>query len=52
MLIAGVACILHGLFPFLCVTTGSDAMKSLHHEMSAPRDMAHKAREATGLPIR
>jgi hypothetical protein len=52
MLIAGVACILHGLFPFLCVTTGSDAMKSLHHEMSAPRDMAHKARKATGLPIR
>jgi len=47
MLIAGVACILHGLFPFLFVTTGSDAMKALHAEMSARRERALK-----GLPIR
>jgi hypothetical protein len=55
MLIAGIACILHGLFPFLCVTTGSDAMKSLHDEMSARRDAAlkaHTAPKATSLPIR
>ena len=27
MLCAGLACVLHGIFPFLFVTTGSDAMK-------------------------
>ena len=47
MLIAGIACILHGLFPFLCIATGSDAMKELHAEMSARRERALK-----GLPIR
>jgi len=47
MLIAGIACILHGLFPFWFVTTGSDAMKELHSEMSARRERALK-----GLPIR
>lgn len=47
MLIAGIACILHGLFPFLCVSTGSDAMKELNAEMSARRERALK-----GLPIR
>ncbi|MGA0800234.1 MAG: DUF6356 family protein [Steroidobacteraceae bacterium] len=47
MLVAGVACILHGLFPFLFVTTGSDAMKALHAEMNARRERALK-----GLPIR
>jgi hypothetical protein len=47
MLIAGIACILHGLFPFLCVSTGSDAMKDLNAEMSARRERALK-----GLPIR
>jgi len=52
MLIAGIACILHGLFPFLCVTTGSDSMKALHDEMSARRDVALKAQKATSLPIR
>ena len=47
MLLAGIACILHGLFPFLFVTTGSDVMKALHGEMSARRERALK-----GLPIR
>jgi hypothetical protein len=40
MLGAGFACVLHGLFPFLFVTTGSDAMKALHAEMSARRERA------------
>ena len=47
MLIAGIACILQGLFPFWFVTTGSDAMKELNGEMSARRERALK-----GLPIR
>lgn len=37
MLWAGIACILHGLLPFLFVTTGSDAIKALHAELSARR---------------
>jgi hypothetical protein len=40
MILAGVACVLHGLFPFLFVTTGSDAMKALHGEMGARRERA------------
>ena len=37
---AGIACLMHGLFPFLCVTTGSDAMARLHAEMAARRAKA------------
>ncbi len=40
MVFAGIACVLHGIFPFLFVTTGSDAMKSLNEEMSARRARA------------
>lgn len=40
MIRAGFACWLHGLFPFLCVTSGSDAVQSLHAEMSARRERA------------
>ena len=35
MVFAGFACLLHGLFPFLCVTTGSDRVRELHAEMAA-----------------
>jgi len=45
---AGIACVLHGLFPFLFVTTGSDAIKGLHAEMSARRERALRDE----LPIR
>lgn len=45
MIFAGLACVLHGLLPFLFVTTGSDAMKALNGEMSARRDRA--LRQAT-----
>ena len=47
MIFAGVACVLHGLLPFLFVTTGSDAMKALNDEMSARCDRALR-----GAPIR
>ena len=40
MIVAGLACVLHGLLPFLFATTGSDAMKALHDEMSARRNRA------------
>ena len=49
MLVAGVACLVHGLFPFLCVTTGSDAMRGLHAEMAARCAKAQAATAADAL---
>lgn len=48
MVFGGLACLLHGLFPFLFVTTGSETMKALHGEMSARRERALRGE----LPIR
>jgi len=45
---AGIACVLHGLFPFLFVTTGSDAIKRLHAEMSERRERTLRSE----VPIR
>jgi hypothetical protein len=30
MLIGGIACMVHGLLPFLCTTSGSRRVRSLH----------------------
>lgn len=38
MVLAGVGCFLHGLFPFLCVKTGSTTIKTLNHRMVTHRD--------------
>jgi len=48
MMFAGIACVLHGIFPFLFVTTGSDSVKGLHAEMSARRERALRGE----VPIR
>ena len=37
MLLAGLACFVHGLFPFLCVKTGSMAITELHSRMVTNR---------------
>ena len=37
MVVAGCACLLHGLFPFLFVKTGSTAIADLHHRMVTHR---------------
>ena len=37
MVIGGLACILHGIFPFLFVKTGSKQIESLHGEMITNR---------------
>lgn len=37
MVCNGLACLLHGLFPFLFVKTGSAAIKRLHDEMVVNR---------------
>jgi hypothetical protein len=56
MLVGGVGCFVHGLFPWLCLTRGSDTVRLLHHRMvthrvvQAPRP--HPRREATAaLPL-
>jgi uncharacterized protein DUF6356 len=38
MIVAGFACALHGLFPFLFVRTGSQCITNLHDCMVAHRD--------------
>lgn len=37
MIVGGVACLLHGLFPFAFTTTGSDAVRALHTRMVTKR---------------
>lgn len=38
MLLAGLACLIHGFFPFLFVKTGSNAIRRLHERMVTHRD--------------
>lgn len=38
MLLAALGCFLHGLFPFLCVKTGSKTITTLNHTMVTHRD--------------
>ncbi|HEY4115173.1 MAG TPA: DUF6356 family protein [Rhizomicrobium sp.] len=45
MLVAGVACLLHGLFPFLFVKTGSTTVRHLHDRMITHRSRARAAPE-------
>ena len=37
MLLGGLACLVHGIFPWLCLTRGSDPMRGLHHRMVSHR---------------
>jgi len=37
MIVAGIACMLHGVFPFLFVTTGSKTVRHLHDSMITHR---------------
>lgn len=37
MLVAAIACFMHAVFPFLCVSTGSGIIKRLHDRMIANR---------------
>lgn len=40
MLVGGLACLMHGIFPFLFTTTGSRRIASLHDRMIANRRRA------------
>lgn len=37
MLVGALACFVHGLLPWLCLTRGSDTIRALHHRMVAHR---------------
>ena len=37
MLVGGLACFVHAVFPFLCKKTGSDTIARLHHRMVVNR---------------
>lgn len=41
LLIGGLACLAHGVFPFLCQRTGSRLVSDLHDEM-----LVHRGRRA------
>jgi hypothetical protein len=43
LLLAGLACLLHALFPFLCQTTGSRAVTRLYRRMVTHRTNAPAA---------
>ena len=45
MIVAGLACMLHGIFPFLFVTTGSKTVKHLHERMITHRTRVKAAPE-------
>jgi hypothetical protein len=49
MVVAGVACLLHGIFPFLFVKTGSTTVRSLHDTMVVNRRRALIATELADI---
>lgn len=40
MLLAGLACFVHAVFPFSFINTGSDTVRELHDALSARRQRA------------
>lgn len=47
MILGGLACLMHGLFPFLFTTTGSRTVKLLHERMVVSR-RRHAGSDALG----
>jgi hypothetical protein len=43
MLRGGLACLVHGIFPFLCTSTGSGTIRALHERM-----VTHRVRDRAG----
>ena len=50
MVVSGLACLLHGLFPFLFVTTGKRCIEDLHQRMVVCRDRRESAKQEMGAP--
>lgn len=49
MILAGIACLVHGLLPFLFTRTGSNAIGELHTRMVTNR---RRVSQATAIPAR
>lgn len=49
MVLAGMACLIHGLLPFLFTRTGSDAIRELHTRMVTNR---RRAPDPAAVPVR
>lgn len=43
MFVASIGCLLHGIFPFLCTTKGSQTITELHHHMVTHRQKCDAA---------
>jgi hypothetical protein len=37
MLVGALACFVHAVFPWLCLTRGSETIRTLHHRMVSHR---------------
>lgn len=44
MVLAGLGALVHGVFPFLCKTTGSSTVAALHEEIVAKRSQEAQQR--------
>lgn len=51
MLLAGIACLVHGVLPFLFVRTGSRAIAELNDRLSARRDSRPPIASRPQLPL-
>src|ERR1700761_852856 len=49
MLLGSLGCFVHGLFPWMCLTRGSDTVRSLHHRMVTHRTGQPAAPAAAGV---
>lgn len=38
LVLGGLGCFVHAIFPFLCVTTGSETIRSLHRRLTGRAD--------------
>jgi hypothetical protein len=49
MVVGGLACFVHGLFPWLCRTRGSDTIRLLHRRMVTHRVVRPPRPQSTAL---
>jgi hypothetical protein len=49
MMVGGLACLVHGFFPWLCLTRGSDTIRLLHRRMVTHRAVRPPRADAAAL---
>ena len=45
MLLGSLACFVHGVFPWLCLSRGSDTIRTLHHRMVSHRVVGQRVNQ-------